>query len=79
MAMKNVAHNHWPAQSNDLFTRVRVAFRSDPTQEYDGLVIRDDMEPPHRTIIQLDDGRVVLGSECVLTFVTVTDELPQPS
>lgn len=74
-----VAHDRWPAQSADLFTRVRVAFKSDPSQEFDGRVIRDDMEPPYRTIIQLDDGRVLLGSECVVTFVTITEEQPQPS
>jgi hypothetical protein len=29
-----------------------------------GTIVRDDNEPPWRTIIRLDDGRVVLASEC---------------
>jgi hypothetical protein len=30
-----------------------------------GTIIRDDMEEPFRTIISLDDGRVILATECM--------------
>jgi hypothetical protein len=29
-----------------------------------GTIVRDDFEEPWRTIIKLDDGRYILGSEC---------------
>lgn len=34
------------------------------SKKIEGTVIRDDVEDPHLTIIKLDDGRIILGTEC---------------
>jgi hypothetical protein len=53
----------FPKQGEFLGRRARVLFHyQDP--EVLGTIVRDDNEPPWRTIIRLDDGRVVLASEC---------------
>lgn len=53
----------FPTQGELLNARVRVAFNWG-RQEFIGMVVRWDIEEPHVTIIKLDDGRYVLGSEC---------------
>lgn len=60
----NIAHNLWPRQGAWLGKRVKVCFRYDTEHTIMGTVVRDDAEQPHRTIIQLDDGRYVLTTEC---------------
>jgi hypothetical protein len=44
--------------------RCKVYFNFDTSKSIGGVIVRDDREPPHMTIIQLDDGRFVLASEC---------------
>jgi hypothetical protein len=41
-----------------------VAFHYDFAHMQRGTVVRNDVEPPHRMIIRLDDGRYVLPDEC---------------
>lgn len=59
----------YPKQGDMLNKCVKVRFHYGST-EFNGTVIRDDMEDrghptsPMLTIIQLDDGRVVLSTEC---------------
>jgi hypothetical protein len=47
-----------------MIDRTRVCFNYDTSKTIMGTIVRDDYEDPWRTIISLDDGRVVLGSEC---------------
>lgn len=54
----------YPKQGRYLKARTRVVFKYDTSREVQGTIIRDDIEGDGLTIIQLDDGRVVLGSEC---------------
>lgn len=62
-AKANVSTTEYPAQGELLNARVRVAFNYG-RQEFIGTVVRWDIEEPHVTIIRLEDGRHVLGSEC---------------
>ncbi len=62
---KNVGAVAFPTQGQYLGKRARVCFHYDVSRELLGTIIRDDMQEPFRTIIRLDDGRVVLGTECM--------------
>lgn len=59
-----IAHDKWPRQGRLINQRVRVFFHYDTSHMLEGWVLRDDAEPPHRTIIRLDDGRLILTDEC---------------
>lgn len=59
----------FPTQGEALLRRVIVRFRNDPNSTiYMGVIIRDDVSPPYSTIIELDNGTVVTGGECIYTF-----------
>jgi len=62
--VRNIGFDRFPEQGKYKGRTVRVCFEYDLSRTVDGVVIRDDAEFPGRTIIQLDDGRVVLASEC---------------
>jgi hypothetical protein len=60
---KNITATTFPRQGEFLGQRCRVMFHyKEP--ELMGTIIRDDREAPGWTIIKLDDGRVVLSTEC---------------
>ena len=61
---KNITTNKFPRQGNSLGQRCKVMFHYDSDNEFMGTVIRDDMEEPFIKIIKLDNGRVVLTTEC---------------
>ncbi len=63
-----VGADRFPRQGM-LGERVEVCFDYDPSRRIGGEVIRDDVDEPYRTIIRLDDGRVVLATECQYRFV----------
>ena len=63
-SINTITANQFPRQRDDLHKKVRVCFNYDTSQMVMGTIIRDDMEHPFRTIIELDDGRVVLSVEC---------------
>lgn len=63
--VKNVGFHEWPKQGSWLGIRTEVCFRYDTRNTILGTVIRDDKEEPYRTIILLDDGRVVDSTECM--------------
>lgn len=58
----------FPKQSRDLNRKVQVCFHYDTTRLLDAKIIRDDLDPPYLTIFQLDDGRVVMATECQYTL-----------
>jgi hypothetical protein len=60
----NVGRHMFPEQGSLLGKSVRVAFRYNLADTVAGVVVRDDVQEPFRTIIRLDDGRHVLGTEC---------------
>lgn len=61
---ETINHERFPGQSADVGRRVVVAFGYNVQQVVRGKIVRDDTEYPHRTIIRLDDGRFVMGTEC---------------
>lgn len=60
-----IGFDSFPKQGAYKGSRVRVCFNYDSGRTVDGTVLRDDAEEPGRMIIQLDDGRVVLSTECM--------------
>jgi len=60
---KNISETKFPRQGEYLLRRVRVSFHYEPG-ELMGTIVRDDVEDSWKTIIQLDDGRYILGAEC---------------
>ena len=63
--VSTISFDSFPKQGIYKACRVRVCFNYDSSRSVDGTVIRDDAEEPGRMIIQLDDGRVVLSTECM--------------
>lgn len=60
----NIAADRFPKQGSFLGKRVLVCFNYDTTREFPGVCLRDDNEEPFRTVFSLDDGRIVLATEC---------------
>lgn len=60
----NIKHDSFPQQGRILRKRVLVAFHHDTDRVVQGVCVRDDAGEPGKTIIQLDDGRHVLATEC---------------
>lgn len=58
-----------PQQSMYLGNEVSVYFNGDTSNLIGGTIVRDDIELPFVTIIQLDSGVLVLASECQYTMV----------
>ncbi len=54
----------FPKQSEHVNRRVKVCFHYDTNKWIMGTIIRDDREEPFETLIKLDDGRVIRGTEC---------------
>lgn len=65
---KNIKYDRFPKQSDDVGKEVLVCFHHDTSHTMKGTLVRDDMEDPYRTIIQLENGQFVLGTECAYTF-----------
>jgi hypothetical protein len=60
----NISATEFPKQGALAGKRVAVCFHHDTTRTIEGVVLRDDMEEPLHRVIHLDDGRVVLDTEC---------------
>lgn len=54
----------FPKQSEYVNRRAKVCFHYDTSKQLNGTIIRDDREEPFETLIRLDDGRVIRGTEC---------------
>ena len=61
--INTITANRFPRQ-RDVGCRVEVCFHYDTRQTQFGTIVRDDIEEPYLTIIQLDSGRFVLATEC---------------
>lgn len=67
-AIPQIRAGSFPRQSPNKGKRVAVRFHSDPT-EFHGTCIRDDFCLPFVTIFHLDNGRVILSTECRYKFL----------
>jgi hypothetical protein len=66
-AHPNISMDRFPKQGST-GQRVKVCFDRDTSKQIGGRMVRDDMEEPWLTVIRLDDGRIVLDSECQFAF-----------
>ncbi len=53
-----------PKQGRYVGYRTKVCFNYDTSRTLRGTILRDDVTEPGHTVILLDDGRVVMGTEC---------------
>lgn len=63
----NISVTRFPRSGDYLGKQVNVCFHYDTSKTVVGTIVRDDVSPPFVTIIRLDDGRYVLGTECMYT------------
>ncbi len=62
---KYLGVDHFPKQDPALLDKKVVVMLSfDSKRPQRGRIIRADAEPPNEVVIQMDNNRVVLGSEC---------------
>jgi len=61
---ENIGIEAFPKQGSFKDKAVSVCFHYDTSCRVYGKVVRDDVEEPFITIIELVDGRYVLASEC---------------
>lgn len=66
--VKGISHSEFPKQGKHLHKKTLVCFNYDTENLIGGIVVRDDAEAPHITIISLDDARYVLATECQYTL-----------
>lgn len=62
--MSKIGKETYPEQFGSVGDRVLVAFKYDIANPLPATVLRDDAEEPFTTVLRLDDGRIVMGSEC---------------
>ena len=62
--VKTLAYDRIPAQGTHRGERVEVLFNYDANSPLYGEIIRDDIEQPFKTVILLDDGFPIMGTEC---------------
>lgn len=62
--VKTIGYHAFPNQSGYVNRRCKVCFFYDTKHWLNGTIIRDDREEPFETLIKLDDGRVLRGTEC---------------
>jgi len=65
----------YPEQGTWVGKTVEVVFNFDTSKSILGRIIRDDREKPFLTILQLEDGRVLLATE--YQYSPKLNELPQ--
>ncbi len=51
-------------QQGDVGNKAQVCFHFDTRRTLEGRIVRDDLEEPYKTLIELEDGRVVDTVEC---------------
>ena len=67
--INTIGFDRFPKQGENLNRKVEVCFNYDTSKTANGVIVREDIEEPRRTIIQLADGRYVLAGECQYTIV----------
>jgi hypothetical protein len=72
----NPGAGRFPKQGSHLYARVLVCFDYDTSRQFPGQIVRDDDQEPYRTIIALDDGPLVLATECHYSMAPATPTRP---
>lgn len=74
--VKNISFDRFPKQADEnykypqLGKRVKVCYHYDTSKFHLGTIVRDDIEEPYETIIQLDNGRFLRATECQYSFLS---------
>lgn len=79
--VKTITYNTFPKQKDKGYrfpemavgANVKVCFHYDTSHFVRGRIVRDDLEEPFETIIRLDDGRYIRGTECQFSYVLKED------
>jgi len=58
----------YPEQGTWVGKRVSVCYEYDASRKHSGVIVRDDETAPFQTIIQLDNGRFLLTTECMYSL-----------
>jgi hypothetical protein len=72
--VQSIDFESFPKQGTWLNRRVRVCFKYDTTHSLLGTIVREDVEEPGIGIIQLDDKRFVLMSECMYSLIPIVKD-----
>ena len=68
--VNGIAYDKFPEQHEKFLNkRVKVCFHYDTSKSVKGYIVRYDIEEPFKSIIKLDDGRYVLGTECQFSLI----------
>ena len=73
--VNTITYDNFPKQADENYKypkvgmRVKVCYHYDTSNCHEGVVVRDDIEEPFETIIKLDNGRYVRGTECQYSFI----------
>jgi hypothetical protein len=70
MDVATMSATRFPEQSGNVGRAVLVWFSHDAAQILPGTVRREDLEPPFETLLELADGRLLRGAECLYMFAT---------
>lgn len=62
--VNTITHDTFPRQGDFLGQRMKVLFHYDTSKLVYGKCVRDDVEEPYRMIIELEDGRHIMSTEC---------------
>jgi hypothetical protein len=68
--VRTITHDTFPKQADENYEypkigkRVEVCYHYDTTKYHQGTIVRNDIEEPFETIIQLDNGRFLRAVEC---------------
>lgn len=79
--VKNISFEKFPKQADknykypQLGKRVKVCYHYDTSKFHLGTIVRDDIEEPYETIIQLDNGRFLRATECQYSFLSENMEV----
>lgn len=75
--VKNITHDKFPQQKDKDYkypqfavgAKVNVCYHYDASKTQIGTIVRDDLEEPFETIIKLDNGRYLRGTECQFSYI----------
>ena len=59
----------YPEQGTFVGRRVKVCYEYDTSRMVEGVILRDDKTEPGLLIIHTDDGRALLGTECMYSLI----------
>ena len=80
--VNTITYDSFPIQANKdngyseyaVGSRVKVYYFYDTSKFHLGTIVRNDKEKPFETIIKLDNGRYLRGTECQFSYIGESEE-----